>query len=176
MSLAVSKLPKVETDPDSPSPGVTALAGAACGLTLYRVMPHAPLWWRDCAALMARQLQRDMLSDVELFDAASTADLYEAWLFVKPFRDGRVVCGACCFRWRTWNDMPDGWSMQWAWLHPDFRREGCMSAAWTVFLRRYAPFMVERPISKAMHGFLAKRLGEGFEVKGEPVIVERSKT
>lgn len=47
--------------------------------------------------------------------------------------------------------------MQWVWIHPYYRREGLLSAAWPMFKERFGCFLVERPFSAAMLGFFASQ-------------------
>jgi hypothetical protein len=80
-----------------------------------------------------------------------------AFLWVHPETAGltwefRVPCvGACCFRLRD-----EGRALQWIWIHPFFRRKGLVSGMWPRFVREFADFAVEGPLSDAMKGFLAK--------------------
>jgi hypothetical protein len=74
--------------------------------------------------------------------------------------------GACCFRWREWTNAPHSWALQWAWLHPDFRRRGLLTAAWPAFRTEFGDFHVERPLSEAMQAFLRKIAGTAQRTEG----------
>lgn len=67
-----------------------------------------------------------------------------------------LAIGAVCFRWRE-EDAPLGWAMRWAWMHPYERGCGNLSGAWPFFRHVYGDFVVERPLSRAMEGFLKKQ-------------------
>jgi hypothetical protein len=75
------------------------------------------------------------------------------------------MVGACCFRWREWQDAPDGWALQWAWFHPWHRRRGLLSRSWPAFRQEFGAFLVEPPLSEAMAVFLAAR-GETWDGRG----------
>jgi hypothetical protein len=69
--------------------------------------------------------------------------------------------GACCFRWRdfTLGEQPypllgPCYVLSWIWLHPYIRRHGCLEQAWPYFVERFGDFIVETPLSTAMHQFL----------------------
>lgn len=64
----------------------------------------------------------------------------------------RTHCiGATCFRKR---EETGKMAMQWIWLHPFFRRQGLLSAAWPRFVKEHGEFDVEGPLSEAMEAFL----------------------
>ena len=91
------------------------------------------------------------------FEAAETLQSlgyvkYEAHLF----NDGYRYIGACCFRWREWENAPASWSLDWAWFHPYFRSRGHLTRAWPSFTAGYGDFHLARPLSHAMEAFLAK--------------------
>lgn len=81
-----------------------------------------------------------------------------AFLWVHPEVVGmswefRAPCvGAACFRQRE----ECGPALQWAWMHPYFRRQGLLSEAWPTFVREFGDFAVEGPVSTAMKAFLAQ--------------------
>jgi hypothetical protein len=58
--------------------------------------------------------------------------------------------GACCFR--KWKD----WTMQFAWLHPYFRRRQLLTAAWPQFEQEFGRFKLEPPLSPEMESGCAK--------------------
>ena len=74
----------------------------------------------------------------------------------------RVRCfGACCFRWREWADAPAGWSLDWVWLHPYFRRRQHLTKAWRQFEQEYGCFHLAKPVSLLMQAFLRKIRSQG---------------
>jgi hypothetical protein len=88
-------------------------------------------------------------------DQLSTTD--SAFLFVyTPDIDVYFGIGAACFRWIKCRDAPACYSLEWAWIHPFFRRHRFLSQAWPHFVQRFAPFHVSHPRSEAMQSFLNK--------------------
>jgi hypothetical protein len=71
------------------------------------------------------------------------------------FGHGAIV-GACAFRWRTWEDAPHGWAMQWIWLAPGARRRGVLTRRWPMLRERFGAFHLESPLSEAMMAFAVK--------------------
>jgi hypothetical protein len=88
-------------------------------------------------------------------DEISATD--SAFLFAySPDIDKFYGIGAVYFRWIKWTDHPASHSMEWAWLHPFFRRHGFLTKAWPHFVSRYKSFHVSTPRSEAMQYFLKK--------------------
>jgi hypothetical protein len=109
--------------------------------------------WR-CAQQFRREFDYDF---VQYGYRGRDDDLdHVAFVWPHPGTCPVLVVGACCFRWREWTNAPHGWALQWAWLHPDFRRRGLLSAAWPAFRTEFGDFHVERPLSEAMQAFLLK--------------------
>lgn len=83
---------------------------------------------------------------------------YVAWTAVGDRRTVfRVPCiGACCFRWREWQNAPHGFALAWIWLHPYWRRHGLLSRQWSAFRAKFGVFDVEGPLSEAMKRFVEK--------------------
>lgn len=88
---------------------------------------------------------------------------YEAYLFHDRAYDlaGEIddepkerCLGACCFRWREYEDIDSTWALDWIWLHPFRRGKGILRKAWPLFTQKYGAFHVERPLSPAMEKFL----------------------
>jgi hypothetical protein len=84
-----------------------------------------------------------------------------AFLWANPTTlDGRgtvEAVGACCFRWRDYEDAPPGFALQWVWLHPYCRDRGTLTTAWPDFRERFGDFIVETPLSRAMASFLSTK-------------------
>lgn len=90
------------------------------------------------------------------FDRYDDGEKYRAYLWGEP-AEGRVaIYGACCFRFREYEN-GSAYAMQWIWLHPYARRRGHLSAAWPYFRKRFGAFVVEAPYSAGMEAFLAGR-------------------
>jgi len=88
-------------------------------------------------------------------DQLSTTD--SAFLFAySPDIDVHFGIGAACFRLVEWSTAPACFSLEWAWIHPFFRRHRFLSQAWPHFVRRYERFHVSHPRSEAMQAFLNK--------------------
>ncbi len=90
---------------------------------------------------------------------------YEVYLFHEMARDRleedapvqHRAFGACGFRWGDRGEGKAGWELQWAWLHPYWRREGHLSDLWPCLRAEYGDFEIDGPLSLAMRAFLAKR-------------------
>lgn len=124
-----------------------------------RVTIRSPLARRRAVYRVAAHFQRELgFGLLQYGYGGREADPgHVAFLWVHPEAVGlpdafRVPCvGATCFRLRD-----EGWAMQWAWVHPYFRRQGLLSDAWPDFVGEFGAFEVEGPHSVAMRGFLAK--------------------
>lgn len=133
------------------------------------VRPESPIQIRQSVELLARYFMKEMRISGIQFDAAETRDKswfvpYEAYLFHVDAFDvseeenpvAQRIFGACCFRWRTWDDVPAGWTLDWIWMHPFFRARGHLRKAWPKFEQKYGKFYLQRPSSCAMESFLKK--------------------
>ncbi|WP_188131136.1 hypothetical protein [Paraburkholderia panacisoli] len=129
---------------------------------------HSPLELRKAVEQLAYYFKRELGFDFVQFEAAETeASIgfvrYEAHLFYETAYDHIVedeatphrIFGACCFRWREWTDHAPGWSMDWVWMHPYFRRRGHLRQAWGSFQQHYGDeFHVAPPLSIEMEAFV----------------------
>jgi hypothetical protein len=77
--------------------------------------------------------------------------------------------GAVSFRWMRWTDAPDEWRILMAWIAEPWRRKGVLSRRWDRWRETYDEFSIERPISRGMASFLAKR---GYAVSIEDLVGE----
>jgi len=105
--------------------------------------------------------RREFEYDFQQFEATEkpkAENSYAAYLFAnEPNWDPRVWVGACCFRWRKFEDVGHQWAMQWMWLHPYFRGKGILSHSWDKFHELHGNFFCEPPFSRAMTLFLRKQ-------------------
>lgn len=62
-----------------------------------------------------------------------------------------TIAGACCFR-----DRAEGWTLDWVWLAPKYRRAGILQKYWARFVATYGDFGFEPPLSEAMQSFVMK--------------------
>ena len=67
-----------------------------------------------------------------------------------------TIQGACCFRWRNFQDRQSCWSLDWIWLAPPVRRQGILSGTWPKFVATYGRLHVAQPLSTAMQRFVSK--------------------
>lgn len=127
------------------------------GTGLYEVHNTSAVPIRRAVATLARYFRREFEYDFVQYQEQNEdgPDKCIAWLFVdRRGMEGDVAVGACCFRWREWTDRAPCWALQWIWFHPFARGKGTLSQAWPYFVRRFAPFIVEGPFSRAMEGFM----------------------
>lgn len=135
------------------------------------VSPSSPILHREFVETFAIHLRREFHYDSVPFKATETtfsSDYapYEAYLFHELARDlieidqpTRQRCiGACEFRRMDSSDATTGWSLQWVWFHPYFRRRGHLSSVWSQFKEKYGEFHVQIPLSAAMEKFIEKQL------------------
>ena len=126
---------------------------------LVRVTTRSPLAHRRAVYRLARYFRWGSGYDVVPygFDGDEDDPDHVAFLWVHPeaayLPDGfRVPCvGAACFRRRE-----AGPALQWAWMHPFYRRQGLLSGAWPEFVAEFGSFEVEGPLSVPMQRFLIK--------------------
>jgi hypothetical protein len=120
--------------------------------TPQSVTTTSPIRYRRAVWRLATYFRREFGYDFVQYGHEGHEDDATARAFLWFGRN--VVIGACCFRWREWTDAPAGWAMQWIWLHPYSRSCGYLTRAWPYFRARFGDFHVERPLSRAMAGFL----------------------
>lgn len=116
---------------------------------------------RKAVERVAVYFRREFEYDFVQFSALEKDDDYRAYLWTpgslrRYLGEEAVVVGACCFRWRQWENAPHGWALQWVWFHPYARRQGYLSDAWANFRSLYGQFFIEPPLSQAMEAFLLK--------------------
>lgn len=122
---------------------------------IWPVVVDSPRHERQRVERFARYFRREFGYDFVQFSACETDDDYVAFLFTERDVFGTPVpFGATCFRWRRWNDAPDGWAMQWIWMHPYYLAQGHLTEAWPLFRGLFGDFHVESPLSRAMEGFM----------------------
>lgn len=137
------------------------------GAPFRLVGPVSPLSWRRAVEKLAYYFRREFgydfppyeASEVENWDLAKDRVL----VFIKKttledWEDYFYFVGAVGMRWRKWDDVPHGWGLAWAWLHPYERRKGLLTQAWPFLTEKFPAIRIEAPVSEAMLGFL-KRVG-----------------
>jgi hypothetical protein len=122
----------------------------------------SPLKLRQEVERFAIYFRREFGYDAQQFSAAEKPKTdkkpYAAYLFINETNHWpRVWVGACCFRWREYQDSESRWAAQWAWMHPYYRGKGILSSAWDKFHELHGNFICEPPFSPAMKAFLLKR-------------------
>jgi len=141
------------------------------------VKQDSPLHERELVEQFARYFKNEMHFDFIQFEASETAEHswyvpYSAWLFHETARDQleeeseppQRIYGACCFRWREWENHEPTWQMDWLWLHPYFRGKGILNSHWQFFRGSMAPFVLSQPLSPGMERFLKKHGHESLEI------------
>jgi hypothetical protein len=122
---------------------------------------ESPLKLRREVERFAIYFRREFSYDFQQFSATEKPKKeqpYAAYLFTNETNHyPRVWVGACCFRWRKYQDAEPRWGAQWAWLHPYYRGKGILSGAWDRFHELHGNFLPEPPYSPAMEAFLRKR-------------------
>lgn len=139
---------------------IGGISAKACGLGSV-VTARSPKLFRQAVEQMAYYFRREFGYDFVQYSSEEKDDGHRAYLWVLPetLENGKVkAVGACCFRWREWEDAPASYALQWIWLHPHERRKGRLTQAWPYFQERFGKFIPEPPLSPAMKRFLLKRL------------------
>lgn len=133
---------------------------------LTEISQASPLKHRKFVEKFALYFKREMHYDIIQFEANETESTlgyvpYSTWLFSEEAFDhkesARRIFGACCFRWREWEDSEDCWEFDWIWFHPYFRGQGYLRQHWEFFKERFAPFHLSQPLSTPMKHFLKKQ-------------------
>lgn len=57
---------------------------------------------------------------------------------------------------QRYSNIPEGWMLSWAWLHPYIRSNGYLTAMYPHLLDRYKDFYFELPLSKTMFHVVQK--------------------
>ena len=73
-----------------------------------------------------------------------------AYLLTTNEEPGRIV-GACAFRARA-----NGWTLDWAWVAPNWRRKGVLRRYWPRLVSEFGDFHLEFPVSPGMTAFVQK--------------------
>jgi len=118
---------------------------------LHCVRHDAPVTWRNAVHRFAVYFRREFQYDFIQYSPDESESLDRAFLFTHD-RVEMLAVGACSFRYHTNGSC----GLSWIWLHPYYRGRGMLSQAWPYFVRRFAPFQVEPPLSKSMTSFMRK--------------------
>jgi hypothetical protein len=121
------------------------------------VLPSSTREQRECVERFARYFLRERHTGGLQFEAAEASSTlgfvpYQAYLF--SIQDRYI--GAGCFRHRGQESPDTPWVFDWIWIHPYFRSQGYLTAAWPVFVSTFGRFRLAYPLSRSMSGFLAK--------------------
>lgn len=133
-----------------------------------RVTWLSPKWKQDALDDRARLFRLETHYSFVGWGAAYEND-QKAQGFLMTRADGAIV-GCAVFRWRHYSDAPSAWALQWVWVCPAARRTGVLRARWSAFRSEFGDFVIERPISEGMRGFLDSV--EPGHHSGEPEDVE----
>lgn len=122
---------------------------------LIEVRPDSPRSLRKAVERIAYYFRREFNYDFVQYAAEDDDPHSHAFLWVAPYNlFPEETGGACCFRWREWEDAEPCWGLQWIWLHPYLRRKGLLAQAWPYYQERFGNFFSEPPLSPAMTAFL----------------------
>lgn len=118
------------------------------------VSRDSPKWMHreayERAVMFKREFQYDMPQWTPPPDRGRTEEVGVAYLLTTADDRGTII-GACAFRERD-----EGWTMDWAWIAPRWRRQGIMQRYWPRFVEKFGDFPLERPLSDAMLAFVSK--------------------
>jgi hypothetical protein len=142
---------------------------------LWRLTRHSAHHAHQVTERYARYFKREFGYDFVQYAASEPYDMHETqvWLWTSCRYEGYRVLGACCCRWRTYTNLPEGfWAMQWVWLHPYARHKGLFTAAWPVVLQQYGALHLEPPLSGAIqHIVRATPTTTRLTTDGHPLVL-----
>lgn len=144
----------------NPKPSARLQKRVAMGIAGELVDQDAPLWMHGEVYERAAAFRREFGYDFIQWPGSSSTRAPSDWgghLFAGP---GGEIAGACAFMHSTSRKPEGGWSLQWIWIAPRFRRMGLLEARWVDLLQKYGDFDLETPLSDAMLAFLWKHGSE----------------
>lgn len=155
-----------------PYPTASMRERAARGPRGERVDVSSPLWMHREVEKRALRFKRDFGYDFCQWPSVSTRDRLNPNFIGYLFADvDGAIDGACAF---VYNE--GKWRLDWAWIRPERRRHGLLTARWPHFLAEFGDFWVEHPISDDMHSFIdrhatseQKRLIQERYPEGSPI-------
>lgn len=109
------------------------------------------------AVMFKREFKYDMVQYSIEREKPNDDDVTKPYIFGHYDGEGKInAFGACCFRHRVdyYQDVHDHWGLQWIWIHPFMRSQGVLTDFWPYFEDKFGDFMIERPVSRSMKGFL----------------------
>ena len=134
----------------------------------------SPIWQRRSVVQIRRYLHLECEYGMSFDESCECWKSLTVFPFLDEFFDNsrhelrQWMIGAVCFSDDT--DLP---LLEFCWLHPFWRNQGLLRRAWPQFEERFGKFEIERPISKAMSGFLMslqkKRTAEQDEPQQPPL-------
>lgn len=117
-----------------------------------RVDRSSPKWMHQEAYERALMFKREFKYDTPQWTSppahGRTEESGVAYLLTGR-DDPATIVGACAFRLRD-----EGWTMDWAWIAPRWRRQGILLRYWPRFVEKYGDFPLEYPLSDAMRAFV----------------------
>jgi hypothetical protein len=133
-----------------PYPTASMRERAARGPQGERVDVSSPLWMHREVEKRALHFKRDFGYDFCQWPSVSTRDRLNPNFVGYLFADaGGAIDGACAFF------CDEGkWRLDWAWIRPERRRHGLLSARWPHFMAEFGNFWIEHPISHDMRSFI----------------------
>lgn len=118
------------------------------------VNQSSPRWLHKEVYERAMAFKREMHFDFPQWLAPPSRGPIEedgvAHLMTRPDAPATIL-GVCAFRLRD-----DGWTLDWAWVAPKFRRAGLLRENWPRFTEAYGDFPLEHPLSPEMTEFVRK--------------------
>jgi hypothetical protein len=147
------------TLPPRPDKRISALRLGGCDL---RVDSDSPRWMHRLVYERARRLKREEHYDMPQWQPDSVAWQWSreeptpphAFLLIEQ---GDIAVGVVGFinRQRR-REVAPGWHMLFAWVAPEWRRQGVLTRRWSAWRSAYGDFTLEPPLSNPMKAFAAK--------------------
>lgn len=127
------------------------------GVVDWRFPSNKPHRCRPLLERMGYFIKREEHYDFPLYSADKLEEEGFGHLFGNPYGGGasRAVGGGA-FNFEKWSDADPSYCLEWVWIHPYFRRQGILAAAWENWRSKYGEFAIRPPYSRAMLAFLIK--------------------
>ncbi|NDV28678.1 hypothetical protein [Desulfovibrio sp. JC010] len=121
---------------------------------------------KKAAQILGYYFKRESRYDFAPYEIEYHDNNLQLVLFLKErYRHSYYVMGCLEFDYgQRYSDIPEGWMLSWAWLHPYIRGNGYMTALYPHLLERYKDFYFEFPLSKAMF-HVARKCGSDSQKK-----------
>lgn len=138
------------------------------------VSHNSPRWMHQMVYERARRLMKEQHYDFPQWQPDGS---HWEWSDEHPdpphaillIENQNIAVGTVCFNnGRHWTNVAPGWMLMFAWVAPEWRRQGVLSRRWTAWREQYGDFLLDPPLSEAMKAF-AERQGHPTKIQTLPI-------